>query len=189
MPQKIFCQTCFVISFSLLILLVSCAAPKEVSANKNVTKNLQIPLKDIQIITPKTELKEKRKGQFIKHPQKRESLRKVMLTTIQQKFPDMPYVEVPFMFLDSYTINRKLETGLTFKAIEAPKEIITEGKPYSIFLCTNGYFGDLESGVLYVVLIDNINKTRKVIEHYEYKHSPLKTEKFTKKILKVLDKL
>lgn len=182
--MKIFIKLLFV------LCLISCATSKsDVPEDPNFTKNLKIDKNDLQIITPKTELSEKKNGKFIKHPKQREELRKVMLNAIRIKFPNIPYVEVPFMYKDAYPINKALETGLTFKKIKAPAEILTAGKRYSILLCTNGYYGDIERGVMYVILVDNKNKTRQIIEHSQYKHSPLEIEKFVRKALKVLDKL
>ncbi|MGH1383845.1 hypothetical protein [Kordia sp.] len=178
------------IKLLLVLCLVSCATTKnEVVEDPNLTKNLKIDKNDLQIITPNIELSEKKNGKFLKHPAKREELRKLVLQAIRIKFPDMPFVEVPFLYKGSYTINKALETELNFKKKKAPEEILTEGKRYSIYISTNGYFGDLERGVINLVLIDNKKKTRKTLEHYRYKHSPLETEKFKRKILKVLDKL
>ncbi|MFK7750704.1 MAG: hypothetical protein AB8B65_20095 [Kordia sp.] len=173
-----------------VLCLVSCATTKnEVAENPNFTKNLKIDKSDLQILTPDIELSEKKNGKFLKHPAKREALRKLVLETIQTKFPDLPYVEVPFLYKGSYTINSALETELNFKKKKAPVEILTAGKRYSIYISTNGYFGDVERGVINLVLIDNEKKIRQIIEHYRYKHSPLETEKFKRKILNVLEKL
>ncbi len=180
------------LQFLFLICLISCATNQkmaEAELDPNFTKTLKIDKTQLQIITPKTELSEKKNGKFFKHPMKREELRNVMLETTKSIFPSLPYVEVPFMYQDAYTINKALEIELTFKKIKAPEEILTKGKRYSILVCTNGYFGDIERGVIYVVLIDNKLKTRQILEHFEYKHSPLQTEKFKRKILKVLESL
>ncbi|MCH2195408.1 hypothetical protein [Kordia sp.] len=173
-----------------VICLVSCVSTKnDIVVNPSLTKNLKIAKSDLQIITPDIELSEKKNSKFLKHPAKREELRKLVLQTIQSKFPDAPYVEVPFLYKGSYTINSVLETELNYKTKKAPAEILTTGKRYSILISTNCYFGDVERGVINLVLIDNQKKTRKTLEHYRYKHSPLETEKFKRKILKVLDQL
>lgn len=178
------------IKLLLVLCFVSCATTKnEVAENPNFTKNLKIDKNNIQIITPNIELSEKKNGKFLKHPAKREELRKLVLQVIQSKFPNIPYVEVPFLYKGSYMINKALEVELNFKTKKAPAEILTAGKRYSIYISTNGYFGDLERGVINLVLIDNKKKTRKTLEHYRYKHSPLETDKFARKILKVLEKL
>ncbi|WP_298519975.1 hypothetical protein [uncultured Kordia sp.] len=178
------------IKLLLILCFVSCATTKnEVAGNPNLTKNLKIDKNDIQIITPNIELSEKKSGKFLKHPEKREELRKLALQAIRIKFPDQPYVEVPFLYKGSYTINKVLETELNYKKKKAPAEILTAGKRYSILISTNGYFGEIERGVVNLILIDNEKKTRKTLEHYRYKHSPLETEKFKREILKVLDKL
>lgn len=174
----------------LIMCVIGCTTTKNtVEENPNFTKTLKIDKNDLQILTPKTELTEKKNNQFLPRPQKREELRKIMLSTIQSKFPNLSYVAVPFLYKDSYAVNSVLESELNFKTKKAPSEIVTQGKRYSILLCTNGYYGDIERGVLYLVLIDNKRKTRKTLKHVEYKHSPLETEKFKRKILKILEEL
>ncbi len=179
-----------ILKFLFAVCLISCATSKnEVVEDPNFTKNLQIDKNDLQIITPNIELSEKKNGKFIKHPEKREELRKLVLQAIKTKFPEQPYVDVPFLYKGSYTINKALETELSFKKKKAPEQILTAGKRYSIYISTNGYFGDIKRGVINLVLIDNEKKTRKTLEHYRYKYSPLEIEKFISEILKVLDKL
>ncbi|WP_160131309.1 hypothetical protein [Kordia antarctica] len=178
------------IQLLLLLSLVGCSSTKNVTeVDLNFTNNLKIDKNDLQIITPHIEIKEKRNGKFLATPVERKKLRNVILQTTKSMFPNAPYVEVMFMYRDAYTINLVLEREVSYKKRKAPKEVLTTGKRYSILISTNNYFGELERGVINLFLIDNEKETLQLLKHYQYKHSPLQTEKFKRKILKVLQKL
>lgn len=176
----------------LLVCLVSCSSNKnrvEAELNSNLTHTLKIDKTQLQIITPNIDIKEKKNGTYLKRPSERIKLRTLTLQTIQSMFPNAPSVEVLFMYKDSYTINKVLEREVSYEKRKAPKEVLTTGKRYSILVSTNNYFGDSERGVINLFLIDNQKETLQLLNHYEYKHSPLQTEKYKRKILKVLASL
>jgi hypothetical protein len=176
----------------LLLFLVSCTANKNVTKaelNSNLTETLKIDKTQLQVITPHIEIKEKKNDKYLKRPAERTKLTDVTVQTIQSMFPNAPYVEVPFMFKDSRTINKVLERGVSYKKEKAPKEVLTTGKRYSILIYANNYFGDLERGVINLFLVDNQKETLQLLNHYKYKHSPLETEKYKQNILKVLRSL
>jgi hypothetical protein len=176
----------------LLLFLVSCTANKnkaEAELDSTLTTMLKIDKTQLQIITPHIEIKEKKNGKYLKRPTERIKLIDVTVQTIQSMFPNAPYVEVPFMLKDSHTINKVLERGVSYKKEKAPKEVLTIGKRYNILIYANNYFGDLERGVINLFLVDNQKETIQLLNHYKYKHSPLETEKYKRKILKVLRSL
>jgi hypothetical protein len=173
----------------LIFILVACSTKKNTLESSNKNENFIINKDSVSIITPYIEIKEKSNFSFIEHPDKRESLTKFTIETLTAEYPNAEYIEVPFLFKDYRTINSSLERGISYKSENVPAELLTDKHKNSIFISINGYFGDINRGVMMLYVIDNKNKKWKMIERFVYDNSPLETDKTKKRILKSLEKL
>ncbi|MET2985111.1 hypothetical protein [Aureibaculum conchae] len=179
-------------SLFIFILIVGCSTTKKAQLEQDqsiYTKNYKILKDSIFIITPDIEIKEKSKGLFIENPKQRKLLSDFTIKTIKSKLPNARYVKVPFLFEDYLTINTVLEGEKKYRSKQAPKQLLFNTKKHSIFISINGYYGDINEGQLMLYLIDNNNKTWKLIKRYEFDYSPLITSRIEKRIIKVIEKL
>ena len=177
------------LTFFTILFLMACSSKKNPAKSSNLNDNFHINTNSISIITPYIEIKEKSNLSFINHPNKRKSLTDFTIQVLQSEYPNSKYIEVPFLFKDYKTINSSLERKISSKVEIAPIELLTNKSENSIFISVNGYFGDINRGVMMLYIIDNKNRTWKMIERYVYNNSPLETEKAKRRILKSLEKL
>lgn len=180
-----------IVIFLFTIILGSCSSNQKIaeSNGKNRKGNFIIDKDSVSIITPYIEIKEKSNYSFILRPDKREMLTSFTIETLKSNYPNAEYIEIPFLFEDYWTINSSLERGISYKSEVVPIELLTDKYENSIFISINGYFGDLNRGVMMLYVIDNKNKRWKMIERYKYDNSPLEIEKMKERILKSLEKL
>lgn len=173
-----------------IILLVSCSANKNMAeSNINQMYDFTINSKDVSIITPYIEIKEKSNRFFLNRPDDRKMLTDFTIEILKSKYPNFKYVEIPFLFKDYGTINSALERRISYSPEAVPNELVINNNGKSIFISINGYFGDVNRGVMSLYVIDNKNKMWKMIERYRYNYSPLETKMMKKRILRALKKL
>lgn len=171
------------------IFLVACSSTKNKPKSNNQIGNFTIDKDHVSIITPYIEIKEKSNSSFINHPDKRKALLDFTIKTLQSQYPNANYVEVPFLFKDYRTINSKIEGRAAITGKDVPKELLTDKNKHAIFISINGYFGDLNRGVMMLYIIDNITERWIMIDRTIYNNSPLETKRMKKRILKSLEKL
>ncbi|WP_405352054.1 hypothetical protein [Nonlabens sp. Asnod3-H03] len=177
------------LSIFTFLILISCSSSKSTVESISDTGNYKIDEDNVSIITPYIEIKEKSNLSFINHPDKRKALTEFTVDLLKSQYPNAEYVEIPFLFGDYGTINSKIEGRASLNEKNVPNELVSDKNKNSIFISINGYFGDLNRGVMMLYIIDNQDKKWKMIERYQYTNSPLETNKMEKRILKALEKI
>jgi hypothetical protein len=177
------------LSIFIFLVLISCSSSKQTVESTSEIGNYKIDNNDVSVITPYIEIKEKSNLSFINHPDKRKMLTEFTVDLLKSQYPDAKYVEIPFLFGDYKTINSKIEGRASSSEKNVPNELVWENNKNSIFVSINGYFGDLNQGVMMLYIIDNQNKKWKMIDRIQYNISPLDTKRMEKRILKSLEKI
>jgi len=178
--------------FIFLIFMVSCSTNQtNVASNtkQNSRGSFEINKDSLNLITPYIEIKEKSNDLFILHPDKRKKLTNFILEVLKSEYPKSEYNEISFLSKDYRTINSVLERDSNFKSQPAPKELVIDNNNNSIFISTNGYFGNINRGVMKLYVIDNKNGMWKLVDKIEYNNSPLHFKKIKEIILKSLEKI
>jgi hypothetical protein len=177
------------LSILTILILMSCSSSKTTALSTIEIGNYKVDNKDVSIITPYIELKEKSNWSYINHPDKRKELTEFTVSVLKSQYPNATYVEIPFLYGDYGTINSKIEGQGSSYERNVPDELVTDKSKNSIFILIHGYFGDLNSGVMMLYVIDNHTKKWKMIKRYRYNYSPLVTDKMEKRILRALEKI
>jgi hypothetical protein len=178
-----------VLSIFMFLVLISCSSSKPTVEPTSEIGNYEIDNNDVSIITPYIEIKEKSNLSFINHPDKRKALTEFTVDLLKSQYPNAEYVEIPFLLGDYITINSKIEGRASLTEKNVPNELVSDSNKNSVFISINGYFGDLNRGVLMLYVIDNQNKKWKMIDRIQYNISPLDTKRMEKRILKSIEKI